>query len=215
METISGKKFGLFRQNQFTMNKVFKYLIVILGITTWVLYERGQRLLEERDTYISNTNALLSDIQRMKIDSSKSAVDVKTLKLTLDEYKSYRVEDLAMIKQMGVEIKTLKSVARHDLVIDAPFQTEVRDTIYFKDTTRVMFQVINMETPYLKITGCIMDKQLKGNIILPVTLNQAIWIEYKHHFLWWRWKVKAIHQTIMTDNPHVKIKYSEFINIDN
>ena len=60
-----------------------------------------------------------------------------------------------------------------------------------------------------------MDKQLKGNIILPVTLNQAIWIEYKHHFLWWRWKVKAIHQTIMTDNPHVKIKYSEFINIDN
>lgn len=195
------------------MSKVFKYLIVILGITTWVLYERGQRLSEERDTYKLNSNALLSGIQRMKIDSSKSAVDVKALKLTLDEYKEFRKQDLTAIKQMGVQINHLKATARHDLVIEAPIQTEVKDTVYYRDTTPVISQIIDLETPYLKIKGNILDKQLQGNIYLPVTLNQAIWVEYKHRFLWWRWKVKAIHQSISTDNPHVQLRYSEFISI--
>jgi hypothetical protein len=27
------------------------------------------------------------------------------------------------------------------------------------------------------------------------------WLE--NRFLWWRWGVKAIHQTISSDNPHV------------
>lgn len=195
------------------MNKVFKYLIVILGITTWVLHERGQRLSEERDTYKLNSNALLSGIQRMKIDSSKNALDVKALKLTLDEYKEFRKQDLTTIKQMGVQINHLKATARHDLVIEAPIQTEVKDTMYYRDTTPVISQIIDLETPYLKIKGHILDKQLQGNIYLPVTLNQAIWVEYKHRFLWWRWKVKAIHQSISTDNPHVQLRYSEFISI--
>lgn len=149
----------------------------------------------------------------MKIDSSKNALDVKALKLTLDEYKEFRKQDLTTIKQMGVQINHLKATARHDLVIEAPIQTEVKDTMYYRDTTPVISQIIDLETPYLKIKGHILDKQLQGNIYLPVTLNQAIWVEYKHRFLWWRWKVKAIHQSISTDNPHVQLRYSEFISI--
>ena len=40
-------------------------------------------------------------------------------------------------------------------------------------------------------------------------IHQAVWVEYKG---WWLWKrIKAIRQTISSDNPHVEIKYSEYI----
>jgi hypothetical protein len=65
----------------------------------------------------------------------------------------------------------------------------------------------------LQITGLIENNHLTGNIHLPVNLHQAVWVEPKHKFLWWRWGTKAIHQTIASDNPHVEIKYSEVIEI--
>ena len=69
-----------------------------------------------------------------------------------------------------------------------------------------------VEGPLLQLTGLIENKRLKGDIKVPVTLNQAVWVEYKG---WWFWKrVKAIHQSISSDNPYVEIRYSEYIKID-
>ncbi len=70
-----------------------------------------------------------------------------------------------------------------------------------------------MDTPYLKINGIIKNNFLEGNVYLPVTLRQAVWIEPRHRLLWWKWGVKAVHQTISSDNPHVKIRYSEVMEI--
>jgi hypothetical protein len=70
-----------------------------------------------------------------------------------------------------------------------------------------------MDTPYLQLSGTIEDNRLSGKIHLPVTLQQAVWIEHKYRFLWWRWGTKAVHQTVSSDNPYVEIKYSEVIEI--
>ena len=70
-----------------------------------------------------------------------------------------------------------------------------------------------MQSPHIQLTGLIENDTLKGDIRLPVTLNQQIWLEYKRHWIFWK-KVKAVHQTISSDNPYVDIKYSEYIQID-
>jgi hypothetical protein len=71
-----------------------------------------------------------------------------------------------------------------------------------------------MKDPYIDFKGVIEDSVLTANVRIPVTLNQAIFVEYKHRFLWWRWKVKGVHQTITSDNPDVEIEYSEYIRIE-
>ena len=66
--------------------------------------------------------------------------------------------------------------------------------------------------PHIHFSGLIEENRLKGDIKIPVTLNQAVWVEYKG---WWFWKrVKAIRQTISSNNPYVEIRYSEYIKID-
>ena len=191
------------------MNKYsFLIIAVLSGITISLLRSR-QRLIEEKDSYKSNTEALMSEVRRIQADSSTMALDIKTLTMSLDEYKRFRAEDEEKIKKLGIRIKDLEATAKHNVEVDAPIDAEIKDSVMIRDTVPVFLKAVKMDTPYLKINGIIENDRLTGKINLPVTLNQAFWIEYKHKFLWWRWKVKAIHQTISSDNPYVEIKYSE------
>lgn len=188
-------------------------IIAVLSGITISLLRSHQRLIEEKDSYKSNTEALMSEVRRIQADSSTMALDIKTLTMSLDEYKRFRAEDEEKIKKLGIRIKDLEATAKHNVEVDAPIDAEIKDSVMIRDTVPVFLKAVRMDTPYLKINGIIENDRLTGKINLPVTLNQAFWIEYKHKFLWWRWKVKAIHQTISSDNPYVEIKYSEYIKI--
>lgn len=196
-----------------SFNKLLILLALILGVVTYSLYNWGSRMKEERNTYRSNTRALLADVKHVRIDSAMMASTIQVLNLSLDEYKKYRAEDAAIIKKMGVCIKNLEAAGRHDIEVNAPIDAPVKDSVVIRDTMKIVVKAVKMDTPHIKLNGIIEDNHLKGNIHLPVHLHQAFWIEYKHRFLWWRWKVKAIHQTITSDNPYVEIKYTEFINL--
>ena len=197
-------------------SKMYGFLcmaILLLCLLVFVFYRQNKQLEKEKDRYERNTSALLSDIKRMRIDSVATAVDVKALKLSLDEYKRYRAEDAKRIEKMGVKLRDLQMAAKHNLEVNAPIQVELKDSIVIRDTIVVPVQKLEMNTPHLKVNGIIENNQLIGSIHLPVNLHQAVWIESKHRFLWWRWGVKAIHQTISSDNPYVEIKYSEVIEM--
>lgn len=198
------------------MNRsISKYLllcVLVLGAVMWWQQRRIVRLGKERDRYQGNTEALLSDMKRMQVDSATTAVDVKSLRLTVDEYKRLRGEDAEEIQRLGVKVKHLEAVARHELEIAGPIDAAVRDTVVIRDTLPMMRQKVEMITPHIQLTGLIEDKRLKGEIRVPVTLHQAIWPEYKRRWIFWK-KLKAVHQTISSDNPYVEIKYSEYIRI--
>ena len=185
--------------------------VVLLGGAVWLQYRYTVRLQSERVRYLSNTTALLSEVKRMQVDSATMALDAKTLQLTLDEYKRFRAEDAATIKRLGIKVKNLEAAARHDMEVTGPIDAIVRDTIIIRDTAPILRQKVEMLTPHIELSGIIEDERLKGSIRIPVTLNQAVWVEYRG---WWFWKrVKALHQTISSDNPYVEIKYSEYIKI--
>lgn len=197
------------------MSKVLsKYLLVavlLLSGIVYIQYRRNVHLANERDRYQANNTALLSEVRRMRIDSTTLAVDTKGLRLTVEEYKRFRAQDAETIKKLGVKIKNLEAAAKHQLEVGGPIDAVVKDTVFIRDTVPLLRQKVEMITPHIQLTGMIEDSRLKGQIRVPVTLNQAIWVEYKG---WWFWKrVKAIHQSISSDNPYVDIKYTEYIQI--
>lgn len=197
------------------MNRILvKCLLVavtVLGGIVWLQHRNTVRLKGERDRYRDNTEALLTDMKRIRVDSSTMAVDVNTLHLRVGEYKRLRAEDAETIRRLGVKIKNLEAAARHEIEVTGPIDAAVRDTVFIRDTVPVLRQKVEMISPHIRLTGIIEDNRLRGEIQVPVTLNQAVWVEYKG---WWFWKrVKAVHQTISSDNPYAEIRYSEYINI--
>lgn len=197
------------------MSKVLsKYLMVavlLLSGIIYIQYRRNIHLASERDRYQANNTALLSEVRRIRIDSTTLAVDAEGLRLTVDEYKRFRAQDVETIKKLGVKIKNLEAAAKHQLEVGGPIDAVVKDTVIIRDTVPLFRQKVEMITPHIQLTGMIEDSRLKGQIRVPVTLNQAIWVEYKG---WWFWKrVKAIHQSISSNNPYVEIQYSEYVKI--
>lgn len=197
------------------MNRILvKWLlaaVLVLGGIVWVQHRNAVRLRAERDRYRDNTEALLSDMKRIRVDSTTMAVDVNALRLRVDEYKRLRAEDAGQIKRLGVKIKHLEAAARHEVEVAGPIDAAVRDTVVIRDTVPLLQQKVEMITPHIRLTGLIEDNRLKGEIRVPVTLRQAVWVEYKG---WWFWRrIKAVHQTISSDNPYAEIRYSEYIGI--
>lgn len=185
--------------------------VLVLGGIVWVQHRNAVRLRTERDRYRDNTETLLSDMKRIRVDSTTMAVDVNALRLRVDEYKRLRAEDAEQIKRLGVKIKNLEAAARHEVEVAGPIDAAVRDTVVIRDTVPLLRQKVEMITPYVQLTGLIEKGRLKGEIRVSVTLRQAVWVEYKG---WWFWKkVKAVHQTISSDNPYAEIRYSEYIEI--
>lgn len=197
------------------MNKIRLFGIIaflLLVATVWVQQRRIISIRQERDRYQQNSDALLSDMKQWRVDSTSMATDVKSLRLTVDEFKRYRAEDLTKIKQMGVKIKNLEAAAKHQLEVNAEITAAIKDSVVIRDTVPVLVKSVSMITPHIQLSGIIERDSLIGKIHLPVTLRQAVWIEYKRRWLFWK-KVVAVHQTITSDNPHVEIKYSEYITI--
>lgn len=207
------KKIGSFRLMRRTMRKVTVIGFVLLAAAVCVLWYRNVRLRGERDRYRSNTEVLMSDMKRLRVDSATMAVDVKGLRLNVEEYKRLRRGDAEKIKAMGVKLRRLQAAARHEVVVSGPIDAAVRDTVVVRDTVPLVRQKVEMITPHIRLTGLIEDSRLKGEIRVPVTLHQAIWIEYKRRWLFWK-KVKAVHQRITSDNPYVEIEYTEYIQIE-
>lgn len=207
--------YGLSHKN-LLMNKlkfVGIFAFILLGVAVWVQQRRIVSIQKERDRHQMNGDALLSDMRQWQIDSATMATDVKTLRLTIDELERYRGEDLTKIERMGIKIKNLEAVAKHQLEVNAPIKAEVRDSVVIRDTIPVNVKSVSMATPYIRLSGIIEKDSLVGNIHLPVTLRQAVWIEYKRRWLFWK-RVKAVHQTVSSDNPYVEIKFSEYITIN-
>lgn len=205
---------GLFLKSRLMNRRTGILLVVVAALAgmVWLQQRKVVRLKEERDRNEQNSDALLSDLKRWQVDSATMATDVKTLRLSMDELERYRADDLAKIKQMGIKIKNLEAAAKHQIEVDAPIRATVRDSVVVRDSIAVRIQAVSMMNPFIQLHGVIERDSLVGSVHLPVTLRQAVWIEYKRRWLFWK-KVKAVHQVITTDNPYVEVKYSEYINI--
>lgn len=195
------------------MRKVLLIAVAVLSVAVAFLWHRAERLGRERDRYRGNTEVLLSDLKRIQVDSATMAVDAKSLRLTVEEYKRYRAQDAEQLKRLGVKIRNLEAAARHEIEVTGPIDAVVRDTVVIRDTVAVVKQKVEMLTPHIELRGLIEDGRLRGKIRVPVILNQAVWIEYKRRWIFWK-RVKAVHQTISSDNPYVEIRYSEYIRME-
>ena len=196
------------------LNRAVFVILAVMVAATIILWRYSVKVTRERDRYRQNTEALLSDVERIQIDSTRMALDVKTLRLTVSEFEEYRAQDAKLIRQLGARVKDLEAAARHQLLVEAQIVAPVKDSVIIRDTVFVPVKSVEMVNPHIDFRGVIEDSVLTADVRIPVTLNQAVFVEYKHRFLWWRWKMKGVRQFITSDNPYVEIEYSEYIKIE-
>ncbi len=110
----------------------------------------------------------MSDMKRLRVDSATMAVDVKGLRLNVEEYKRLRRGDAEKIKAMGVKLRRLKRQPAMRWWCRAYRCGRAgygRGTRYGTAGAAK----VEMITPHIRLTGLIEDSCLKGEIRVPVT----------------------------------------------
>lgn len=187
-------------------------ILIAFGIIL-ALSSQVSKIKKERDIYRSNSDALLSECDTLRIDSANMALDNRILQLSVDEFKKYRAEDAETIKKLNIKLSRVKSVSTQQLEVNVPIKAEIKDSIttISKDSV-AKERYFKMESQYIKLAGVIRDSVVVGDIKIPVTINQVVYLDYKWKFLWWK-KIRGVRQIVNVNNPYVTITYSEFIEI--
>lgn len=198
------------------MNKLTVWLLIALismgAIILWQQKRIG-KITDECNKYQQNTYTLLSDIEKLRTDSSMQAYQVQTLSLNIDEYKKYRAADAQIIESLKLKLKQVSAVSKQELEVNVPINTIVKDSIIFVNNAIDTIKTITYKDQYVTFDGNIQNDSLTAHFNVPVTISQVLYKVPKRKFLWWSWGCKAIKQVIITNNPYVQLNYSEYIEI--
>ena len=196
---------------------VLAFLIVGgLAVSVALQHKRIQSLIDVRDRYKNNTETLMGDVERYKIQDSINVARVQSLELTLDEFKRFRAEDEAIIKQLRNKSRDLQSVITTQSQTIIALQSIPRDTVIIRDSVKIKAKMLQCGDEWYDFDGLLTENEFTGNVITRDSLLLAETVKYKRFlgFLWKTSKVQNRMMDVISKNPHVVIQDVELITIE-
>lgn len=193
------------------MKNIPLILIIVLCAITVVLGAMLRQSKNEVTRLSANQRTLLSDVEFYRTKDSLSAASVERLQLTNREFEKYCADLRLRVGELGIKVKRLQSVASTGIETKYDVITSMKDSIVFRDST-VMLKCLEINTPYLTVSGCTENNAFAGSIISRDTLDQIVH-RIPHRFWFIKWGTKAIRQEVISRNPYSRITYSEYIEL--
>jgi len=193
-----------------------KYIIGLLFASLLAIgfLSRALKLANAEKARIEiNQRILLQDsLHKYKAKNNLLVYSIEQLELTLSEVKANRTTIVKELHNMKIRPKDAiavgKTTTESAVSIKAPIRNETRI-----DSGRVVkVKEFNWSDTWTSIKGNIEEDSLTLYYNSRDTLVQVIHVE-KYKFLFIRWGVKAIRQSVTLKNPNSHIVSTEYIKI--
>lgn len=186
-------------------------LIIIAALITKLnmVNSENERLTSNQDILMSENNFLAQKLKLYKVSDSLNAVKVEALRLSLDEYKRYRTEDLALIKKLQLDKRDMQSVIRTQLQVIDSLKSPLHDTVIITNGHKDTVKVFRYRSEWTDVDGLIQFNP--DSVALVISNRESLHIvesvRYKRFlgFLWKTKKVKSRDVDILSKNPNTKI----------
>ena len=186
--------------------------VVILSMAAIISYQHStiQEVAKDRDTYRNNTYGLMSNIEELRKDSMEQAYQIQALSFTIDEYKEYRAEDMKTIESLKLQLKNITTISKQSLEVNVPISVPLTKE---ESQIKPISTNVRLHNEHISFIGTVTNDSLTAKIQVPIQLTQIVHKVPKHKFLWWSWGCKGIKQIVVSNNPYVNLKYSEYIEL--
>lgn len=196
------------------MNKYPIIICAVLGMACATLWVVNGRLRTEKERLAGNQQALLEKAEYYETEAGKSAASVQRLQLSYSELEDNYSQVCKVSNDLRIKIKRMEAATTTQTKTEVEVQTTVRDTVIIRDTLPPLkLLAIEWKDPWVTVTGGLAGKELKLNISSVDTLTQIVYRVPKQ-FWFIKYGTKAIRQEIVSSNPHTKIVYSEYIELE-
>lgn len=197
------------------MNKYLIIICAVLGIACATLWGVNGRLKAEKERLAGNQQALLEKAEYYETEAGKSAASVQRLQLSHSELEDNYSQVCKVADDLRIKLKRMEAVTTTQTKTEVEVEATVKDSVVRRDDTLppLKLQTIEWKDPWVSVTGELAGKNLKLNISSVDTLTQIVWRVPKR-FWFIKYGTKAIRQEIVSSNPHTKIVYSEYIELE-
>lgn len=196
------------------MNKYLIIICAVLGIACATLLGVNGRLKTEKERLAGNQQALLEKAEYYETEAGKSAASVQRLQLSYSELEDNYIQVCKVAGDLRIKLKRIEAATTTQTKTEVEVETTVKDSMVRRDTLPPLkLQTIEWKDPWVSVTGELTGKNLKLNISSVDTLTQIVWRVPKQ-FWFIKYGTRAIRQEIVSSNPHTKIVYSEYIELE-
>lgn len=194
-----------------------KYLLiacVILAVLCASLLGAVRELTQEKVRLTGNQEALMEEVQYYQDEAGRQAASVQRLELSKSELEAYNGELTQRIEDLNIKLKRVQAATTTATQTNVEIKTIIKDTIIYRDTGMLVLPAIKWQDPWVNVDGIIKpDSTVDLSIQSVDTLFQVVHrVPKKFWFI--KYGTKAIRQEITSSNPHTKIVYSEYIELD-
>ena len=188
-------------------------ILIIMFVFILVVLHNCKRYKEESVRLKNNQISLVQGVKTYRDKFGKSIAEVNALTLKKGEFEQLYQNKVSEIKDLNIEIKRLKSYTSTNMNTNIPIVTIFHDSIFIVNNKIDTLRCINYSDDYFSINACMNDDTLIGRVNSIDTLIQTVSIIPKK-FLFFKWGVKGIKQTIKSKNPYTTIISSEYIELN-
>lgn len=184
-------------------NNIFVFLLLISIIATGVIVEcsernKQQKVIRDLQTQLAHARTYKHVVSEVLSDSS-TVVTHEASKIDKHAYKR-EFANRELLKELGVKPR--------DVSAQADVATNTGDSVKLASRDSVFFYRDTWATFRFSLRDSSLSYQVRDS------LSTIVIREYKHRFLFWRWGTKGYKIKIVNYNPHSKITYSNYLNID-
>ena len=200
------------------MKKLTPYLIIIVlfGIIglLWgrisAQKKNLDRIKENMEVLLESNNDLILKAHHYQIQDSLNVAQIRSLELTVKEFKTYREEDAKLIKSLKIRNKDLEALVNTKLETHDTILVAIHDTIPGVAT-------FNYTSTWTDLSGTIdmIKDTMQINIANREDLEIIESVTRKRFlgFLWYRKKLESRKVDVVSHNPNTTIKNVSYTKI--
>ena len=166
--------------------------------------------------YRSKVESLKDDVNRLSVelahaqipllrDTIRDSIEVVSqvvVDVVPKKMKEALAADEQLIKDLQLKVKQLEAFQTTTIETcdTTPAHHDADDSLfYYSDQWADLQLSLKDSTFYYNIRD---------------SLSTAVYREYKHHFLWWKWGTKGYRLKIVNFNPHSRVTYNKYIRAE-
>ena len=189
-------------------------VVVALG-TAIILRQRG-----EIDRLGENIEALTNELNRQRSALGEEQLSAGRKRLTPGELREFCPDYAQRIEEIGVRLRRVESLSVAASITElsatlsdtpAPLPD---DSIGHTPLAPQATRHFGWRDSWVEIDAALVDGSLEWHLTSRDTLYQVV---HRVPYRWWifRWGTKALRQEIRSSNPHTRLTYAEYIQIEN
>lgn len=189
------------------------WLVYTLVATALVAVMAG--VLRRRDAEVErlegNARALGREIVRYRTENGDQAASIRTLELTVDQFRQTCTRQEREIGELGLKVSRLRSMATTAVETRVDTVTRFVPVHHYAEGGTPEGR-LEWSDPWVSLSATVGDDTARVSLSSRDTLVQVVH-RVPRRFLFIRFGTKCLRQEMVCSNPHTTITYAERIDI--